>query len=441
MKVLFITPQLPWPLDQGARIRNYYLLRALASQHTVDLLSLDAGSPFRAGDQRASEDLSNAAAPEAAARQALEPYCRRLAVFAAPRRGSRARLRALLRSPLPDLVHRAWLPALATCAHTLANRERYDVVQISSLEMTPYRHCVRDAPSPAPRTVFDNLNAEYRLQWRALTTDLRTPRRLHAALYSAVQWQRLRRHEARVCREVDAVVAVSDTDAALLRALAPSGHYTVLPNGVDTAAFPYHPAAATAGSDPDGGVVLFTGTMDFRPNVDAVLWFVERILPRLRRARPRLRFQVVGKAPHPRLLAAARRHAGLEIVGAVPDMRPFLADATVYTVPMRMGSGVRLKVLEAMAAGVPVVSTTVGLEGIAATPDEHALLADEPAAFAAAIVRLLDDPAERARLAWHARALVEARYDWGQLAPTLLALYGTLERLEISRSAQSLPLE
>jgi sugar transferase (PEP-CTERM/EpsH1 system associated) len=441
MKVLFITPQLPWPLDQGARIRNYYLLRALASQHTVDLLSLDAGSPSRADDQRPTGALSNAAAPEATARQALEPYCRRLAVFPAPRRGPRARLVALLRSSLPDLVHRAWLPALAACARTLAHSERYDVVQISSLEMTPYRHCVRNAPSPAPRTVFDNLNAEYRLQWRALTTDLRAPRRLHAALYSAVQWQRLQRYEARVCREVDAVIAVSDTDAALLQAVAPSGHYTVLPNGVDTAAFSYHPAAATASPDPDGGMVLFTGTMDFRPNVDAVLWFVERILPRLRQARPRLRFLVVGKSPHPRLLAAARRHTGLEIVGAVPDMRPFLAGAAVYTVPMRMGSGVRLKVLEAMAAGVPVVSTTVGLEGIAATADEHALLADHPAAFAAAVLWLLDNPAERARLARRARALMEARYDWARLAPTLLALYGALEKPESAQSARSVPLE
>jgi glycosyltransferase involved in cell wall biosynthesis len=342
-------------------------------------------------------------------------------VFPAPRRGRGERLRALVRSPLPDLAQRAWQPALAARVRALTAAERYDVVQISSLEMMPYRHVVRGGEGRRPRVVFDDLNAEYQLQQRACLTDLRQPRRLHAALYSAVQWHRLRRYEARVCREADAVVAVSEADAALLRRLAPEGRYLVLPNGVDTAAFAFREAPPAEPPE-----LVFTGTMDFRPNVDAALWFAEAILPLVRRARPDVRCLVVGKAPDARLLAVAQRGPGLVVTGAVPDVRPYLARAAVYVVPMRMGSGTRLKVLEAMAAGVPVVSTRVGLQGIAATPAEEAYAADAPGAFAAAVLRLLGDAGERARLAQRARALVEARYDWARLAPALPALYAAL---------------
>ena len=396
MKVLYLAPQLPWPLDQGARIRNYYLLRALAAEHSVDLLCLDGG---RATTPATDLDIGP-----------LVELCRRVEVFPAPARRRAARLRTLVRSPLPDLAHRAWQPALARRLRDLLAGEPYDVAQLSSLEMIPYRRLL--AGGRRPRVVFDDLNAEYQLQRRACLTDLGQPRRWHAALYSAVQWRRLRAYEGRVCREADTVIAVSDTDAAHLRRLAPAARLLVLPNGVDTTAFAYREPTAESGGPSDAApTLLFTGTMDYRPNVDAMLWFAEAIWPRLRAAWPGLRCLIVGKAPDARLLAAARRQAGLEVTGAVPDVRPYLARAAVYVVPMRMGSGVRLKVLEAMAAGVPVVSTRMGLEGVAAVPGEHALLAD---------------PALAARLAARARGLVEERYAWTCLAPTLLTLYETL---------------
>jgi polysaccharide biosynthesis protein PslH len=425
MKVLYLAPQLPWPLDQGAVIRNYFLLRALAAEHTVDLLCLDgsrsappAGAAPRADDQDAAAG---------AGESPVAGLCRRLEVFPAPRRDRAERLRTLVRSPLPDLAHRAWQPPLAARLGDLLGTEAYDVVQISSLEMAPYRRLVRRTRGH-PRVVFDDLNAEYQLQRRACLTDLTEPRRWHAAAYSALQWRRLRAYEGRVCREVDAVLAVSATDAGLLRRLAPRARLRVLPNGVDTTAFAYRirgddriarpdepgdagPAGARAVERsatapppadvvPRGGPIelLFTGTMDYRPNVDAVLWFAESILPRLRQAHPDVRCLAVGKAPDARLRAAARRRPDLLVTGGVPDVRPYLARAALYVVPMRMGSGVRLKVLEAMAAGVPIVSTRVGLEGIAAEDGEHALVADAPTAFAAAVLRLLADPALGARL-------------------------------------------
>jgi sugar transferase (PEP-CTERM/EpsH1 system associated) len=400
MKVLWLTPQLPWPLDQGARIRNYYLLRAVAARHTIDLLSLDPDA---------------AAAPPGP----LADLCRRVEVFAAPRRTSRERLRSLLASPLPDLAWRAWQPSLAQRLRALAATEAYDLVHISSLEMMPYRRLLPTARRPP--LVFDNLNAEYHLQQRACSTDLRQPARLPMGLYSLIQWWRLRRYEARLCAEASLVLAVSATDAAHLRRIAPSACYAVLPNGVDTARFT--PALAPPVGPP---TLVFTGTLDFRPNVDAVRWLADAILPRLRRRYPDLRCWIVGKRPAPALLAAVRRCPTLQLVGAVADVRPYLAAAHVYVVPLRMGSGTRLKVLEAMAAGVPLVSTTLGLEGIAARPGEHALVADQAAAFAEAVARLLASPNLRQQLAARARALVETQYDWDRLAPALLTWYAAL---------------
>src|SRR3954468_18128248 len=260
MRVLYLAPQLPWPLDQGARIRNYYLLRALAAEHTVDLLCLDSGGA-PAGDADATRsdeeggphdspvdaDATRAGKEGGTGRPRGSPIadlCRRLETFPAPRRDRAERLRTLVRSPLPDLAHRAWQPPLAARLGELLGTEAYDVLQISSLEMMPYRRLARRARS-RPRIVFDNLNAEYQLQRRACLTDLTEPRRWHAAAYSALQWQHLRAYEGRVCREADAVLAVSDTDAALLGRLAPRGRFFVLPNGVDTTAFACRPADGT----------------------------------------------------------------------------------------------------------------------------------------------------------------------------------------------------
>ncbi|HXF64629.1 MAG TPA: glycosyltransferase, partial [Caldilineaceae bacterium] len=299
--------------------------------------------------------------------------------------------------------------------------DTYDIVQVEGIEMAQYaRHAAGRAP-----VVFDDHNCEYLLQQRNALNDLRVPRRWHAAGYSLVQWQKLRRYEAQVCREAAAVVAVSGPDRAALWRLVPEAAITVIPNGIDLAAYP--PAEPDpADSSP---TLLFTGKMDYRPNIDAALWFGRAVLPLILARRPDVRWQIVGLNPHPRL-DVLRRLPQVEITGAVDDVRPYLAAAAVYIIPMRVGGGTRFKALEAMAAAKPIVSTSLGVEGLPVADGRELLLADSPLEFAAAILRLLDDRAQDGSLGRSlgaaARRLVADRYTWETILPALEQLYTTL---------------
>jgi len=277
-------------------------------------------------------------------------------------------------------------------------------------------------------SVLDQFNTEYLLQKRAFLADARQPRRWHAAMYSLAQWRKLARYERRVMGRCDGVVAVSDEDRDTLQRLTPHVRIGVVPNGVDTAVFSR--AAITrdrAGPLAFGDATLvFSGTLDFRPNIDAVTWFVREVLPYIHARCPRARLVVVGKRP----AAALRRLAeagALVLTGEVPDARPYIAGATVYIVPMRIGGGVRLKLLEALSLEAPVVSTSMGAEGVAGLRGgEHCLLADDPAAFAEATLRLIEDSAQARPLGAAGRALVCAGYDWATIVPRLESIYADI---------------
>jgi len=303
-------------------------------------------------------------------------------------------------------------------------RESFDVVHVEGIELAPYLDGIESAPprgggaggGTRPLVVFDDHNCEYLLQQRAFFTDLRAPARWPGAAYSFVQWRRLRRYEAQVCRRADRVLAVSDADATALCKLVPALDVTIVPNGINTRTYtptPTHPHTPT---------LVFTGTMDFRPNVDAVLWFARKVLPRVRAEVPEVHFVVVGQRPH-RRLEVLRTDPAVTLTGWVEDTRPYIARAAVYVAPLRMGGGTRLKLLEAMAMGKAVVATRLGAEGYPVTDGQELLLADTPADFAAAVVALLRAPERRAELGRVARAFVEQRYDWRVIVPRVEAAY------------------
>jgi glycosyltransferase involved in cell wall biosynthesis len=411
-RILILTPQFPYPPHQGTTIRNYNLIKGLAQRHDVHLLSFGE--------------------PQAGQGTPLDELCRSVQVVRPPQRSTRQRLRGLVLSRLPDMAQRLPSAQFRAALVTTLERERPTVVEVEGIELAPYLFQVaawRDGRN-RPLLVFDDHNAEYVLQQRAFETDLgqiwpprrASARRLVGAAYSLVQWRRLRRYELRTCRTADRVVAVSDVDAGVLRRLNPGLEPAVVPNGVDMAFYTESPPPLPEGQGPDAADLVFVGKMDFRPNVDAVLWFAAEVLPLIRRQAPETRFWVVGQNPHARLAPLADE-PGVQVTGWVEDQRPYIAAAGAYVIPLRIGGGTRLKVLEAMAMSKAIVSTALGCEGFDLVAGQELIVADEPAAFADAVLALLGDPARRERLGRAARRFAGSRYDWSTIVPKLERVY------------------
>ncbi len=215
------------------------------------------------------------------------------------------------------------------------------------------------------------------------------------------------------------MIAVSDADAKAFHHLAANAAVDVVPNGIYASEYAQPPSTSL---DLGPAALLFTGTMNYRPNVDAVLWFADKVLGEIRKAIPEARLFIVGNKPHDRL-DAIRQRADVEITGYVQDVLPFLRSATVYVAPLRMGSGTRLKLLQAMAAGCAIVSTNVGAQGLDVTPGREMILADDAISFAQATVTLLRDASLRQELANAALRRVCEQYDWSVIIPRLLRVY------------------
>jgi glycosyltransferase involved in cell wall biosynthesis len=364
---------------------------------------------------------------------------RTIVTLPAPRRSLQRRLATLALSARADLAERLWSPVFARRLQELLARGRYDIVQGEGLELARYLLLLDRAPGAGPLLVFDDHNAEYVLQRRAAATDLRQPRRWPRAAYSLAQWGRLRRFERQLLRACDLTVCVSEADARALQALAPERPLVVAPNGVDTEYYaPPRAPAARAGAAPPRFDLAFSGAFDYRPNVDAALWFVEEVWPLLRARQ--LRLALIGRNPVPEVTRLVGRE-GVVVTGSVADDRPYFAGARVYIVPMRYGGGARLKLLNALAMGCAVVATGAGCEGVAVRDGEHLLIADGAAAFAAAIARLLDDPNLCARLGAAGRGFVQREYDWAGIAARLEAGYEAAFRIRESPPASPRPSE
>ena len=405
MRVLFLTPQLPYPPHQGTALRNFGLVRGVAQAgHEVWLLSFAGeGQPLPAETP-------------------LVYLCAAVHTVPAPPPRSRlARLRDVLLTGEADMARRLRSEAFGAALARLLAREGFDAIHIEGIEMAVYLPIIKRA-QPAAITLYDAHNAEHDLQRRVFEVDRAQPARWAGAAYSWLQWRRLTRFEREVCRAVSAVVAVSEADAAALRRLA-GVPVAIVPNGIDAAKYAQPPVEQV---DIGPAALVFSGKMDYRPNVDAALWFAERVLPRVRQAIPAARFVAVGQQPHPRL-QSLRGAPGVVLTGWVPAVEPYLHAAAVYVAPLRMGSGTRFKVLQAMAAGCAIVSTALGAEGIDAQPGRDLLIADTDADFAQAVLDLLREPERRRALGRAGQDLARSRYDWSAIIPRLLDMYPALE--------------
>jgi len=392
-RLLVLLPAVPEPLDTGAKIRNHGLLRWLAAEHEVDAIAF--------GSAASGPDLAR--------------LVRRSAIVPEPgRRSAVQRALDFGRSDLPDMAWRRWSAEFMNVLHLFAQDGAYAAVQAEGIEMARYLYAV-----PPAQRIYDAHNAEFLLQRRFSKTATSAPLRL----YSRLQWRRLERFERRLVQDSRLTLAVSQHDANQLGALAGAGGTVrVVPNGVDAAAYPF--LAPSAEQVPN---LLFLGKLDFRPNAESAEWFVRGVLRPLFESVPAARLFAVGANP-PRWLVEAGQHDDrIAVTGYVADERPYLARCAALVLPMLTGGGTRLKALIAMASGLPIVSTRLGMEGLDAEPGEDYLLAEAAAEWVPALRRLIGDPTLRTRLAQNGRALVERRYDWSALRAQASAAYAWLD--------------
>jgi polysaccharide biosynthesis protein PslH len=342
-------------------------------------------------------------ADEPASIRARLPACERIDVipYTLPKQGTARFALAVARSwasPYPADLWRWRIPAVRA-------RIRERIKEGVDLCVADFLVAMPNLPgcTSTPVVLFEH-NVEYMIWKRLHEVEKRPWRRTLLAL----EWRKMRHYEAKACARAGLTVAVSEADRALLAANAPGADIRAIGTGVDTAYF--HPNGTVEAP----ATLVFTGSMDWYPNEDAIMYFIAAILPELRRQVPGLSLAVVGRDPTDRLRAACAA-AGIQVTGTVADVRPYVAEAAVYVVPLRIGGGTRLKIFEALAMGKAVVATRVGAEGLPIVSGQHFLQADSPADFAQAVVTLLKDAGRRHALGLAGRRLVTERYSWTQV--------------------------
>jgi len=387
------------PPDVGGKIRSYHILRELAKQHAVTVFTFYAEHPNDCHGE-------------------LGPYFHRVVnvplQIPIPRsRGELFHFARHLFSPLPYTVAKHAQPQVRNAMHSLVANETFDMVVCDFAvagAIVPWGQ-------PCPKVLFTH-NVEALLWKRHLDV-------AHNPIWKAVCWREYKtmaRYEKRWLRAADHVLTVSETDREYFSALIPKEKITVIPTGADTDYFRPQSAEVVANS------LVFTGAMDWLPNEDGISYFVDEILPLVQREIPDAKLVIVGRNPSARVQALAG--SSVRVTGRVADVRPYIAEGAVYVVPLRIGSGTRLKIFEAMAMAKPVVSTTIGAEGLPVRDGEHLLLADSAAEFAKRVVELLRNPAHGDALGLAARQLVEQSYSWGAVTKVFSAV---LERLVVQQ--------
>jgi sugar transferase (PEP-CTERM/EpsH1 system associated) len=398
MRILLITSSLPYPLTAGSKIRVWNLLQIIASQHEVTLLSL----------LDSAHDLQYL--PD------LEQHCARVEPVVKRRRRSRVQLLLrLLRTMLRGQPTRngiAYYEELEQKVREVTASHSFDVIQIEQSHMAPYIEFVADGDDTARLiTLYDTGATQYE-------RILKVQSNLQGRFWTWLDWLFLRHWEpAYIARHFDKCIVVSQVDEGLLHQSNPVMRLAVIPNGVNTAQYsplPEHPGSKE---------ILFVGKMNYAPNVDGVLFFYREIFPLIRNQVPQARLLIVGSEPVAEVQSLARDPA-VEVTGYVEDTVPYYQRACLSAVSLRAGSGTRLKILESMALGRSVVSTTLGCEGLAVTHGENILVADTQGDFAAQTIRLLNDEKLRRRLVVNGRRLVETCYDWEIIGQQLLKVYG-----------------
>ncbi|MGB6848245.1 MAG: glycosyltransferase [Thermoanaerobaculia bacterium] len=399
--ILFISQQIPWPKSSGGNIRSYHVLEALGASFDVTLV--------------ASAD-TKALAEEG--RAALAGFCKTIEILPDPKTSSGAAkarsFLASLASGVPAFVHHNYNRSMADSVRRLAGSGQFDLIHLNHLDTVPYVESVSGSPY-----VIDthNILHDYYARRSAQATNP------VAKSAFAIEARRLRRYELRALRGARLILTCSREEQEMLLALDPELRVEVVPNGVDSRYFA--PVVSDAFENPPD--LVFLGDMAYPPNHDAAVGFVRSVFPELVRRDKQVRLIVVGKSPQRELLALAAGRSDLLVTGFVDDVREYLGRARVFLVPVRYGSGTRLKILSAFSMGIPTVSTTLGAEGIRCRDGHDISIADEPAAMAEAVHRLLTDAELHRRISKNCRETAIQHYDWTRIGQQLRSVYDGIE--------------
>ncbi|MBK9169048.1 MAG: glycosyltransferase [Bryobacterales bacterium] len=381
MKILWVAPTFLHPTTRGGQIRTLGMLRCLHRRHEVHFVGLERENS-REGPDRASEYSTRAYSV---------PH--RLPAKGTLR--SHLQAAATLVSGLPVTIARFRSPEAGRLIGRLLAEERFDRAVCDFLFAAAYY-------PDLSRCVLFQHNVETMI-WRRYAATARDP--LRRFLYTA-EAARLERFERRACQAAGHVAAVSEEDARIMREQFGARRVSAVSTGVDLEYFTRPPAPAAVAD------IVFVGSMDWEPNRDGVRWFLSTVWPLIRARRPGTRVTIVGRMPPPDL----RSGDGVEVTGTVPDVRPYLWGSSLSIVPLRIGGGTRLKIYESIAARTPVVSTTIGAEGLPLEDGRSIRLADTPEAFAQACLELLAGGGQREALCEEGYRLVTERFSWDQVA-------------------------
>ncbi len=394
--LLFISPRIPWPLDTGAKIRTGALLDALAEHYAIHYVGFLQPELTRAqARERLSGTVTNLLRDE-------------------PARGPLGRMwlgTRTLADSRPVTIAKYWNRALAAFVRQWDGEYPKGIIHADHLHMGQYLPLATRALRG-----LDEHNVESLILERLADQHRGRP----WAPYLDVQARRMRRTEAELAAKADVVWAVSAGDAADLTGMAPGCRPEVIPNGVNLDLV----APPAEGRRPQPGRLVFVGSMNWLPNQDAMIWFVGEVLGRLEMRPPRSgpwSLDIVGHSPP--ATVRALESTRVRVTGGVPDVRPYIHEAEIYVAPIRIGGGSRLKLLEAFAAGIPVVSTSIGCEGLEVEHGRQLLIADDAEGFAEAVDRLASNPRLREELALNARRHVEDHYSWRAIGQRLVACY------------------
>jgi len=399
MKILMIMHFVPYPPQSGALQRNYNLLREIAASHEVHLITLTQKALLST-----KESLSNAV-------KNVSPFCKTVKVFDIPSDSHPLLWYFLLFrnifQKIPYSTRRFFSREMQKEIESILKTVPFDLIHVDTIDLAGYVSGTTTIP-----TVLNHHNIESELLFR---------RAAHAGNplakgYLGFQARKLKRYEQRMIPQFNMNVAVSSKDLEGINVMAAGGTTALVPNGTDTIFF--SPQAALQSQS-----LIFAGGLNWLPNADAMVHFCKAIFPLIAAEAPEVRMKIIGANPPSELQKLSQKNTGIEILGFVPDIRVYMADAAVYVVPLRIGGGTRLKILDALAMGKAVVSTTIGAEGLALQDGVDILIGDTDEAFAQKVVGLLKNPVMRKSIGNAGRLTVEQKYSWKVIAPMLFDVY------------------